>query len=321
MPNTFGFGTDSTGFSNTVHTAIQKAVVDTLRAGLVAMPRGTVIPGVVIAQKGETFTIRLTEYPDLADAAVTSPLTEGVAPSPLKLGIDTQDFTVEQFGAWAKVTDLATIQSPHNLASVAQDKIARLAAQTFDAKARTAISTGASDLGSAAGPLSTWAINDAIAVLSGRDVQPVPGAGYYVLCHPYALLGLLSEDGLTGYRDVTAEAGKGLTAYAVGQYNGATFLVSTKFAATAGAYPVYVLGQGSLGAGDTSTLSFHRASGAAPGNELAQYESLGFKAIGGVVVVSNPKGADGAGTNDSDTVRAVKFTVQSGATSGLTMDA
>ena len=60
MPNTFGFGTDTTGFSSTVHDAIQKAVVETLRAGLVALPRGTVVPGVVIAQKGNNFTIRLT---------------------------------------------------------------------------------------------------------------------------------------------------------------------------------------------------------------------------------------------------------------------
>jgi hypothetical protein len=68
------------------------------------------------------------------------------------------------------------------------------------------------------------------------------------------------------------------------------------------------------------TLSFHKAEGAGPGNELAQYVSIGMKGIGGVVVVSNPKGSDGAGTNDSDTVRAVKFTVLAGNESGLTMD-
>ncbi len=320
MPNTFGFGTDSTGFSSTVHTAIQKAVVDTLRAGLVAMPKGTVTPGIIIAQHGDNFTIRLTEYPDLADAAVTNPLTEGVAPNPLKLGIDVQDFTVAQFGAWAKVTDLASIQSPHDLTTIAQDKIARLAAQTFDSLARTAISTGASDLGNAGGPLGSDHVADAVAVLRGRDVPPTQN-GYYVLLHPYALLGLLNESGLTGWRDVTAEADAGqITKGAVGQYMGATFLTSTKFTATAGAYPVYVLGQGSLGAGDVDTLSFHRAAGAAPGNELAQYESVGMKGIGGVVVVANPKGSDGAGTNDSDTTRVVKFTVTAGSTSGLTMD-
>jgi N4-gp56 family major capsid protein len=318
MPNTFGFGTDSTGFSNTVHTAIQKSVVDTLRAGLVAMPRGTVVPGVVIAQHGDTFTIRLTEYPDLAVAAVTNPLTEGVAPSPLKLGIDTQDFTVAQFGAWAKVTDLATIQSPHDLQVIAQEKIARLAAEEFDVLARTAISTGAGDLGATGSELSSAMVNDAIAVMRGRDVPPVPGAGYFFLLHPYALLGLSNESSLNGWRDLADD--NSISKGVVAQYGGATFLTSTKFTATAGAYPVYVLGQGSLGAGDVDTLSFHKAEGAGPGNELAQYVSIGMKGIGGVVVVSNPKGSDGAGTNDSDTVRAVKFTVLAGNESGLTMD-
>jgi N4-gp56 family major capsid protein len=242
-----------------------------------------------------------------------------VAPSAIKLGIDTLDFTVAQVGAWTKVTDLASIQSPHDLRNVAADKIGRLAAQSFDKIARTALAAGASDLGSAGGQLDSAIVGDAIAIMQERDVQPVPGAGYYFLLHPNALRGLTGENGLTGWRDVIAQADAGqLTRGAVGQYQGGTFLTSTRFAADgSGNYPVYVLGAASMGAGDMSTFSYHRASGAAPGNELAQFESFGFKGIAGAKVISFAGEADGAGTNDPDTVRAIKFTVSSGRLSGL----
>jgi hypothetical protein len=315
MTNTFGYGTDSTGFSSTEHDNIQKSVVATLRAGLVSLPRGTVTPGVVIAQAGSNFTVRLTAYPDLADAAVTNPLTEGVAPTPVKLGIDTQDFTVAQVGAWTKVTDLATIRSPHNLATVAADKIARLAAQTFDKIARTALAS-ASSTGDFGGPLSSYAVNDAIALARSYNIEPVKGVGLYFLLHPFALLGLQQEDGLSGWRDLASD--DSITKGAVAMYQGATFIPSTKFDADAsGNYPVYVLGAGSMGAGDMSTFSYHRVSGASVGNELAQFESVGFKGIAGAAVLSFSEQSDGTGTNDTATQRVVKFTVSSGATSGL----
>src|SRR4051812_11965769 len=114
MADTFGLGSDTTGFSSTVHSAIHKQVITTLRAGLISVPRGAVVPAIVSHQMGENFTLVNTSYPDIEPAAVTDPLSEGVAPSGLKLGIDTQSFTVQQTGAWTKVTDIAQMQSPHN---------------------------------------------------------------------------------------------------------------------------------------------------------------------------------------------------------------
>src|SRR5437867_9316630 len=110
MPNTFGFGTDTSNFSNTVRTAIKKQVIETLRAGLIALPKGAVVPADVMGGVGDNFTLRATEYPDLVESAVTDPLTEGVPPTPLKLGISTQNFTVAQSGLYTKVTDLAEFQ-------------------------------------------------------------------------------------------------------------------------------------------------------------------------------------------------------------------
>lgn len=315
MTDTFGFGTDTTGFSSTVHDAIQKAVIDTLRAGLVSLPKGAVVPSTIVAQSGENFTMRVTEYPDLVDAAAGS-LSEGVAPSPVKLGIDTQDYTVAQKGAWTKVTDIAQLQSPHPLGVIAKDKIARLAAQTIDGLGLTALLAHASD-NVTSDILGTANLLDAAAILAGRNVMPIPGVGFYAVCHPYALRGLTGEPGLDGYVNVTAQAKAGeLTAGAVGQYRGITFLTSSRIKTTTtdvdGNYPVFFLGRGSVAFGDVSSISYHGSSASAPGNELQQLAWVGFKGILGGAVLSFAETADGAGTNGSTTDRVYRIDVQSG---------
>ncbi len=316
MPNTFGFGTDTTGFSSTTRNAIHKQVIDTLRAGLISLPKGSVVPAVVSHQEGENFTLVNTSYPDISTSAVTNPLTEGVAPSPIKLGIDTQSFTVQQQGAWTKVTDIAQMQSPHDLlATVAPDKIARLAAEYFDLLGQTAIAADAtaSALGDTGAALTSTVLLDVLAEAESYDFEPVPGAGFYVICHPYALRGLKGETNLAGYTDVTAQVAAGdLTSGAIGQYRGATFLTSTKYTATGSNYPVYVMGANAITAGDLGTLEYVKFSGAAPGNELNQFAGVGFKVVGGAKVLAFANRADGAGTNDADTTRVLKFSVTSG---------
>jgi N4-gp56 family major capsid protein len=312
MPNTFGFGTDTTGFSSTVHDDIQKAVVATLRAGLVSLPKGAVVPATIIAQSGANFTLRSTSYPDLVDTSPTDPLTEGVAPAALKLGIDTLDWTVTQSGGRTVVTDIAQLQSPHNLATVAQDKISRLAAEKIDAIGRAALAavTTTEDFSDV---LTTTHVLDFKAAAQAANFEPVPGVGFYVICHPLALRGLEGETALNGYTDVQAQADAGLlTKGAVGQYRGMTFLQSSKFTATLGVYPVYVMGANSIAAGDLSSMSYHPWSAAGVGNELQQLMGFGFKGILGAKVLSFSGTADGAGTNATDVVRVLRFGVADG---------
>jgi N4-gp56 family major capsid protein len=312
MPNSFGFGSDTTGFSETVHNDILKEVVSTLRAGLVSMPKGTVMPATVTKGDGNNFTMISTAYPDLDYSAVTSPLTEGVAPNPLKLGIDTQSWTVAQFGAWAKITDVAQMQSPHGIKGIAKDKIARLAADAWDAKGRAALSA-VSSINDTGSPLATSDLLDAAAILEGRDVARVNGI-YYCLLHPYALRGLQGENGLNDFVDVSVQANGAqfMSRGVVATYRGIAFITSTKFDESNDQYPVYFLGANSMAAGDTGTLSFHTVNGATVGNELAQYDSVGFKAIGGAAVLNLAESSDGSGTNGDTVERVVKITVASG---------
>lgn len=312
MPNTFGFGTDTTGFSSTVHDHILKEVVATLRAGLISLPKGAVVPATVIGQKGNNFTMRSTAYPDLAAGTNTAPLTEGVAPAALKLGIDTQDWTVQQTGARTVITDIGEMQSPHDLGNVAADKIARLAADTLDGIGRTALAalTTTNDFGQA---LDTSILLDMKAAAQSADFEPIPGVGFYCILHPNALRGLEGEDALSGYTNVTAQTnGVALTKGAVGQYRGFTFLTSSKFTATAEVYPVYIVPANSIAAGDIGSLEFVNWSAAGPGNELAQLRGFGFKGVLGAEVLEFSESADGSGTNATAVPRVLRFGVTSG---------
>jgi len=313
MANDFGFGTNTTGFSSTVHDAIQKQVIATLRAGLIALPKGAVVPAVLHAQSGENFTLRMTEYPDLNDSAATAPLTEGVAPTAVKLGIDTLDFTVQQVGAWTKITDIAAFQSPHKLGTIAQDKIARLAAQSIDNLALAALLAHATDVVTGV-VLSTTNLLDAKAILKSRNVEPIPGVGYYCITNPLALRGLEGEDGLNGYIDVAAQVKAGdLSAGVVSQYRGITFLTSTRVVADAsGLYPAIFVGKDSIAFGDVSTIEYVSWSAAGPGNELAQLSGVGFKGILGGKLLSFKETADGAGTNGAAVPRAYRIEVATG---------
>lgn len=315
MANTFGFGTDTSGFSDTLHDAIQKSVIATLRAGLVSLPKGAVVPAVIVNQSGENFTLRSTSYPDLVDTTPTDPLTEGVAPGALKLGIDTQDWTVTQSGARTVITDIAELQSPHPLKQIAAEKIARLAAEKIDAIGRAALAlvSTTNDYGQT---LSTDILLDMVATAQGSNFVPVQGAGFYAVMHPFALRGLLNEDGLNGYVNVMAETTNGgsLTAGAVGQYRGVTFLVSSKFVDTAGVFPVYLFGKDSIAAGDLGSMQYIGWNQPGVGNELGQLSGVGFKGILGAAVLSFSNTTDGAGGNAAAVQRVLRFGVNDGRT-------
>ena len=103
------------------------------------------------------------------------------------------------------------LQSPHDLKRIAADKIARLAAEKIDLIGQTALAAGAtaSALGDTSDVLTSTILLDVLAEAESYDFEPVPGVGFYVICHPYALRGLKGETGSTATLDVTARSTPG----------------------------------------------------------------------------------------------------------------
>jgi len=392
----FGWTTSTANFANLTHNAIQARVISTLRSGLVGLPSGAVVPGVL--GKGANLTIVFGEYPDLPGSAVTASLGEGVPPAAKLLGISTNSVTATQFGLVTSVTDLASFESPHDLTGIAPEKVARAIADYADSVALTAIAGHAIDREYVNGVLSTTALMDAKAELKARNIEPVPGKGYYALMHPYALSGLEREASLNGYTDVQAQADAGkLSAGVVSQYRGFSFLPSSKIAGVLSAaartgptaafatdiftlaahglangtriqfssitgggtnvvtatdyyvinatattfqisltrggtvrdlntsdisastfksevYPVYLLGAGSMGAGDLGTFEHIVVSAPDSSNPLGQFITVGSKGIFAAKVLSFAETTDGAGNNGTAVDRIYSFSVMTGLT-------
>jgi hypothetical protein len=315
----WGIETGTTGFSATVQTLIQRQLIESLRAGLIALPKGSVRPAILTRGSGHDFTLRMLSYPDLDSDVATVPLTEGVPPDALQLGIDSQDFSVQQVGAVTSLTDVAQFQSGDNLPVVAARQIARLAAQTIDNLALALLLAHPTDR--AAGvTLSTSLILDAKAGLQSKNAEPVPGVGFYCLLHPNALRGLEGEGGIAGYVDVTSEAANGdLSKGSVSQYRGITFITSTKFGLNGSSeYPCIFLPANAIAFGDVSTVEFLRTSGGPViGDPLHQSDQYGFKGILGGALISVANSTDGSGSLGADASRIWTTTVTSGVGTGV----
>jgi len=392
----FGLTTGTTNFSASVTNAIQKALVEQLRAGLNGLPRGAVIPAV--RQKGENYNLVLTDLLDLPGSVVTASLTEGIPPAAQQLGMGTQTITATQFGVVTSVTDRAAMQSPFDLKTTTPAQVAHVVADYMDNVALAAIAAHTIDREYATGTLSTTALMDAKGELQNKNVQPIPGVGFYVICNPYALSGLEREASLNGYTDVQAQADAGkLSTGVVSQYRGFTFLPTSKIAgalsgtartgptgafatdiwtqtahglsngsriqfasltgggtnfvintdyfvvnkttdtyqlsATRGGavrdlntsdvtastfksevFPCYLLGKGSIGAGDIGSLEFIAVNTPDSANPLNQFMTVSAKGVFGAAVVSMPVTTNGAGANGPVVDRIYSFSVMTGLT-------
>jgi N4-gp56 family major capsid protein len=75
-------------------------------------------------------TIQFNQYSDLALA--TTPLTEGVAPTETLLTVTPITATIDQYGAYAPLTDLAELTTKHPLVTKTNELLGTQAARTYD---------------------------------------------------------------------------------------------------------------------------------------------------------------------------------------------
>jgi N4-gp56 family major capsid protein len=323
MPNTFGYGTDTTGFSDTVVKLVHKAIIETLRSGLVYLPRGSVVPA---QQKpGYNGTMVHVAYPDLP--VFTTDLTEGIPPTGSKLGIDKVEYTCTQKGNYVKLTDLAELESPHQLAKVAANKIEQQMVETVDELARLVWATHATDLYSgtsnaatldvAAGDVLTAAnAMDAVAILRAKNVAPFANGDYLAITHPYVLRGLANDKRFVEaakYGDPSR-----LFKGSIGGFEGAQFVPTSRGTKNAGAgtagidvFETIVIGANSIAFGDIGTLEVIIEKGGVS-DPLHQLKTVGWKAFIGGALVKVAEKSDGAGVNAADVDRMVTIESASG---------
>jgi N4-gp56 family major capsid protein len=292
--------TGTSNFSDLVTQLVAARAEEELRARAVHAMPGMYVPARFI--KG-TNTLRYARYADLAVS--TTVLSEGVAPTDDALTISSEFFTAAQYGATVAVSDLANLDSPHDLISIAAERVAYKAVRSMDHLVRDEIfgsaltssvfgATGATTLTqntansavAAAGVLTGAFVKQMVARLKGSNVPQFADGTYRCIIHPAQEYDLVSDTSVNGWIESRKYVDNtNLLTGEIGMFAGVRFIVSSdaKVYATAGAssgnvYNALFLGPDAYAIGDSQTLqSYFVAPGGDHSDPLAQKALVGYK--------------------------------------------
>ena len=292
--------TSTTNFSDLVTQLVAARALEELRARAVHAMPGMYVPARFI--KG-TNTLRYARYADLAVSTAT--LSEGVAPTDDALTISSEFFTAAQYGATVAISDLANLDSPHDLISIAAERVAYKAVRSMDTIVRDNIhanvltsavfgATGATTLTAntansavaAAGVLTGSFVKQMVARLKGSNVPQFADGTYRCIIHPAQEYDLVSDTSVNGWIESRKYVDNtNLLTGEIGMFAGVRFIVSSdaKVYATAGAsagnvYNALFLGPDAYAIGDSQTLqSYFVAPGGNHTDPLAQKAIVGYK--------------------------------------------
>ena len=292
--------TSTSGFSDLVTQLVAARAEEELRARAVHAMPGMYVPARFV--KG-TNTLRYARYADLAVSTAT--LTEGTAPTDDALTISSEYFTAAQYGATVAISDLANLDSPHDLISIAAERVAYKAVRSMDhlvrdvihSTAQTAAVFGATASATltqntansavaAAGLLSGSFVKQMVTRLKAANVPQFADGTYRCIIHPAQEYDLVSDTSVNGWIESRKYVDNtNLLTGEIGMFAGVRFIVSSdaKVYATAGAssgnvYNALFLGPDSYAIGDSQTLqSYFVAPGGDHSDPLAQKALVGYK--------------------------------------------
>jgi len=293
--------TATTNFADLVQEVIARSAEDELRASLPHLSPGNYVPGKII--KG-TNLIRWARYADLA--AQTTPLTEGAAPTAQSLTIASETLSVAQYGGVLELTELADLDSPHDMVAVNAERAGRQAALTMDTIVRDILAAGtnvkyAGTATSRATVASSMTLTGALVkrmfwFLKNSNVPTFGDGTYHAIVTPQQAYDLESDTANGGWMDIkkyTNVAINDLLSGEVGLYAGVRFMVSSsaKVFATAGAssadvHSAIFLGNAAYAVGDSQTLrSYFIAPGGDHSDPIAQLAKIGWKVRFGSILL------------------------------------
>lgn len=312
--------TATTNFDQTVVALVLRTILDNLRKRTHWLEEGawqkaSIIPG--------TNLLRYVSYGDLDSD--TQALTEGDNEATIALEeamtIGYQEFGCSQFGRLVGISDIALVENPHELMSVASERVAWNALETLDKQigdtieaytgadvftdgansARNQVAQDSADYGSAA------AIRKAVTALRAANVPTFPDGYYHGIVHPYVAHDLMAEAAtVTGaWIDVRKYGGpdaEDLLRGEVGRIHGVRFMESNQstYLGAVGATSAHLFGTVIYGPdyyvfGDEQSVQAYVVR---PGGDhydpLAQKALVGWKGMWGSQVITDH--ADATGT-------------------------
>jgi N4-gp56 family major capsid protein len=221
--------TATSNFSTLVQEVVAKAAEEELRTKLVHTIPGNYQPARII--KGTNF-YRFARYADVA--AQTTALTEGTPPTAQALTIASEGASATQIGGVFEITDLATLDSPHDLVAINAERAGRQAASTIDILVREILAAGTSVQYVTATSRATLASSNVVTgaqvkkmvALLGKNNVPTFGDGFYrAIIHSFPVYDLFTDTANGGWMDANKYVDNmPLLAGELGRYHKVRFL-------------------------------------------------------------------------------------------------
>jgi len=322
--------TSTTNFDQTVVALVLRTILDNLRKRTHWLEEGAwqkarIIPG--------TNLLRYVSYGDLSSDL--QGLTEGDNEATLALEealtIGYDQFACTQYGRLVGISDIALVENPHELMSVAAERVAWNALETLDRSVGDTIMadsgldsypstfTARNQVTQASGSyMSAALVRAAVTELRAKNVPTFPDGYYHGIIHPYAAHDLMAEAAtVTGaWIDVRRYGGpdaEDLLRGEVGRIHGVRFMESNQstYLGTGGASSANIFGTLIYGpdyfvfGDEQSTEAYVVRPGGDHYDPLAQKALVGWKGMWGAqVIIDN----DADGTQGPRAVNLVSTT-------------
>jgi N4-gp56 family major capsid protein len=310
-------GTEANAYQKLVQELVSQQIATELRSRMVHVFPGNYVQGTFV--KG-TDRIRYVRYPDISHNLTE--LKEGVTPDPtVNLSVTTEYFSVKQYGAYTSLSDIVQLDSPHDLVSIAAERISFAAAKSMDEIVRDVMNAGTARVyyaqaqstssnittraGLAAATVSNIASGDArqdfklnglevkkaVARLKAANVPAFPDGFYRCIIHPNQQYDLLTDTSGHGFLEATKYTQPlDMLNGEIGAYSGVRFLVAngaktwTQDGQTI--YSALFFGPDGFVVGDSQTMqTYFVAPGGDHTDPLSQRALIGYKLRFGAMIM------------------------------------
>jgi len=310
-------GSEANAYQKLVQELVSQSVQKELRNNMVHALPSNYVPGTFV--KG-TDRIRYVRYPDVSHALTE--LNEGVTPDPtINLAVRTEYFSVKQYGAYTSLSDIVQLDSPHDLVSIASERVSFAAAQSMDRIVRDVMNAGtarvyyaqaqseSSSITTRAGlagasisniadgaarqdyKLSGLEVKKNVARLKAANIPPFPDGFYRCIIHPNQQFDLLTDTSNHGFLEASKYV-QNLTMLngEIGAYSGVRFLVSNEAktfdVSGTTVYSALFFGPDAFVVGDSQTMqTYFIAPGGDHTDPLSQRALLGYKVRFGAMII------------------------------------
>lgn len=275
-------------FDKTVTALVKQTILENLRENARWMVPGAYIPGRLIAG---TNLIRHIAYGDLPeqDSIIA---VEGSPPDEEPLTIGYHEYSVTQKGRLIGVTDVALDLSPHELMSVAAERVAYDALMTVDRSIADAVVNDGTGLtltvagsGLAASDIRRW-----VTQMKTAHIPAFSDGMYVAMVHPSVVYDLMGDTAIGGWIEASkyADPSRLLTGE-IGRMYGVRFVETTVGTVNEGATDTYntvLFGPDYFAFGDLQSVqSYMVRPGGDHSDPLAQKGLVGYKGMWGAKTV------------------------------------